>query len=184
MMRLALAGIALLLGAGCADRNESAHQHESGENAHAHEDAHEQEKAPRGVHGGKMYADGDVRLELGIDEAEGRPTFVAHIVDESGKTLSTSADALTIELVRFGERREAISFRKEGEMLRSASVIAEPHSFQSAVTGNVRDIGLLSMQCTRRPFRARTMGNGLTPAPTSSTQAPRGSGSSRSSTHG
>ena len=133
MMRLALAGIALLLGAGCADRNESAHQHESGENAHAHEDAHEQEKAPRGVHGGKMYADGDVRLELGIDEAEGRPTFVAHIVDESGKTLSTPADALTIELVRFGERREAISFRKEGEMLRSASVIAEPHSFQSAI---------------------------------------------------
>ncbi len=60
----------------------------------------------------------------------------------------------------------------------------KPHSFHSAVTGIVRDVGLLSMQSTRRPLRARTIGRGLTPAPTSSTRAPGGSGSSRSSTHG
>ena len=130
MMRFALAGIALLLCAGCGGRDEHAHEKES-----AHEGPHEHEghEHERGAHGGKMYADGDVRLELGIDEGEGRPTFVAHVVDASGKPLSTAADALTIELVRFGERRESISFRKEGEMLRSASIIAEPHSFRSAI---------------------------------------------------
>lgn len=122
MTRLPFTAIAVLLCVGCAGRDEQSHENEPSEKAHQ-----------RGAHGGKMHADGDVRLELGIDEGEGRPTFVAHVSDASGQTLSVAADALTIELVRFGERHESILFRKEGEGLRSVSVIAEPHSFRSTI---------------------------------------------------
>jgi cobalt-zinc-cadmium efflux system membrane fusion protein len=119
----------------CASRDEHAHDSDHDEEkGHDHGDAHEHgEDVPRGPHGGKIYSDGDVRLELKIEEGAGHPTFVAHVADASGRDLSPAANDLTVELVRFGERRESIAFRKEGELLRSTSIIAEPHSFRSVI---------------------------------------------------
>lgn len=108
-----------------------------GEHGHAHGEgsdhdhgahAHEAEEISRGPHGGQMHADGNFAIELKLDEADGRPKFLAYPLLD-GKPVSPAQVKLTVELHRFGGRVDTIRFNASGEMLRGDTEVVEPHSF-------------------------------------------------------
>jgi len=111
-------------------------QHSADE--HAHEGGHEHgaEAFERGLHGGRLLADGDVRLELSIYEAGVPPEFRVWLYD--GETLlPPTAANVTVTLTRLDGEVNAFAFAPEGEFLRGEGVVEEPHSFDVVVTATV-----------------------------------------------
>ncbi|MBK6981521.1 MAG: efflux RND transporter periplasmic adaptor subunit [Betaproteobacteria bacterium] len=90
------------------------------------------EKA-KGPHGGRLLESGDFGLEVTIFEKGVPPEFRAYAY-EKGKAVGPAGVNLRIALERLGAAPEDIAFRPEGDYLRGAQVVAEPHSFKVAVT--------------------------------------------------
>jgi cobalt-zinc-cadmium efflux system membrane fusion protein len=116
--------------AGCARKEASTteHDHHEGESAHAHG-----ADVPRGPHEGRLFTDGDVRLELWIAEDEPPPAFKAYLYDGAGRLRRPSGERLVVHLERLGGRRDSLSFRIDGDHFHSNQPVAEPHSFAAEV---------------------------------------------------
>jgi cobalt-zinc-cadmium efflux system membrane fusion protein len=86
----------------------------------------------RGVHGGRLLADGDFTLELAIFEAGVPPEFHAW-ASADGAPIAPSDVDLTVELARLGGAVDRIDFSPQGDYLRGNATVHEPHSFDVTV---------------------------------------------------
>lgn len=98
-------------------------------------DAHDTEESPaisKGVHGGRLFQQGDVTLELTIYERGMPPHFRAWLYHKD--TLVHPDDVgLVVQLKRFSKAIETITFQQIDTMLQSVQVINEPHSFDVSI---------------------------------------------------
>jgi cobalt-zinc-cadmium efflux system membrane fusion protein len=88
-----------------------------------------QERAEeRGPHGGRLFAEGNLKLEVTIFERNVPPQFRVYATDTQGNTIPLDQIQLTIDLQRL-DRTDHIQFNPSGEYLLSDQVVVEPHSF-------------------------------------------------------
>lgn len=120
MVRL-LTGVALVVTllsmASCGD---SKH----GPNAHEH--ARDEKRGP---HGGRLFVDGDLTVELGMHE-EGAPPRFRLYLSQRGASVPASDSVVSARLIRLGGVVEEIAFRPVGPFAESVQEIREPHSFE------------------------------------------------------
>ena len=83
----------------------------------------------RGPHGGWMFSDGDIQLEVTIFEKGIPPQFRVYPSKISGEKISPSQVDLIIELQRL-DRVDSIKFKPTPEFLLGNQTIVEPHSFE------------------------------------------------------
>jgi len=121
LMLLLLSALALIGGCSGSDAPKAADEHAEEE---------------RGPHGGRLFEDGDVAVELAIFEQGVPPEFRAWVT-QAGKPVSPSQAQLNVELKRFGNAMETLSFAPEQDFLRSTSEVREPHSFEVNVEATV-----------------------------------------------
>lgn len=88
---------------------------------------------PRGPHGARLLAGGDLQLEITIYETGVPPQFRVYPFDADGKPIPPRDVQLAIELHRLGGRVDRIGFVPESDYLRGDAVIEEPHSFDVKV---------------------------------------------------
>lgn len=88
---------------------------------------------PRGAHGGRLLAGGDLQLEITIYETGVPPQFRVYPFDPNGKPISPHDVQLAVELHRLGGRVDRIGFVPESDYLRGDAVVEEPHSFDVKV---------------------------------------------------
>lgn len=121
--------VVLALGGGAAYVivNQSPAAAAGGHDEHGHGD-HAEAEVEKGLHGGRLLADGDFTLELAISEKGTPPEFRAWF-SQNGKPLPPSAVQLTVQLTRPGGAVDAHRFAPEGDYARSADEVFEPHSF-------------------------------------------------------
>lgn len=126
---MVVVGLVAVLGSGCGPGG--------GSGEHAHEGQHGHagtaEDSPRGPHGGRLFTDGPIRLELRIHEDGIPPEFRAYVTDAAGQPLPLADTRLTIALDRFAGRHDSLRFEAGGTFLRSTSTVAEPHSFTARI---------------------------------------------------
>jgi cobalt-zinc-cadmium efflux system membrane fusion protein len=118
--------VAAVLATGCA--REASHD----DNGHAHDD-HDEDVA-RGPHGGRLFTDDGMQLELRIMEEDGPPEFVAYLYDDDGERIAPGDATLHVTLDRFAGRRDEIAFASTGNLLRGDTEVREPHSFAATIT--------------------------------------------------
>ncbi len=103
----------------------------------AQENTH-QENMEKGSHRGRLFKDGDIALELLIFEHGMPPHYRAYLY-QNGKSIAPGKAQLTIQLTRFGDKRESIFFIPAGTFLQSKEVINEPHSFDARIKLELQD---------------------------------------------
>lgn len=96
-----------------------------------HEGPHEQ-SPERGKHGGWMFAEKDLRLEVKIYEQGIPPQFRVYATTANGKAIKLNEIGLNIILKRL-DRVDTIGFKPSGDYLLGDQVVAEPHSFNMVV---------------------------------------------------
>ncbi len=123
-----------MLCTGCAKRSDHG-AHEDHDHDAGHEEGHaeDHEQAPRGPHGGRLFEEGGLAVELRIEESTGPPTFVAWIAAEGKPRAPSVGEALSVSLERFGGRSETIPFRIEGDRFVAERPVDEPHSFAATI---------------------------------------------------
>lgn len=88
---------------------------------------------PRGPHGARLLAAGDLQLEVTIFETGVPPHFRVFPYDGSGTPIRPADVQLTVELHRLGGRIDRVSFTPEADYLLGDAVVLEPHSFDVKV---------------------------------------------------
>lgn len=91
------------------------------------------EEAPKGPHGGKLFAEGSFALELVLFESGVPPEFHVYAYRD-GEPLPPDSVELTVELSRLGGRVDRIGFTPLKGFLRGDTVVIEPHSFDVTIT--------------------------------------------------
>lgn len=130
LMLLLLSALALLGGCSKDDAPKAADAHGDGEESGEHAEGE------RGPHGGRLFKDGDVTVELSIFE-QGVPPEFRGWVTQGGKPVAPSQAQLNVELKRFGNVMERIAFSPEQDFLRSTTEVREPHSFEVRIEATV-----------------------------------------------
>lgn len=88
----------------------------------------------KGAHGGKLLAQGDLRVEVLMAEANGKARLQLWLEDH-GQPLSIDAAALALTLTRPDGTQEKIDFTASGgNAFQSRQPIAEPHVFDAQLT--------------------------------------------------
>lgn len=119
--------LALTLGA-CGNSSES----------HAHDEHadHAHDEPSRGPNGGRLLSKEAFTLELSIFETGVEPHFRAYATVD-GKSIPPDQIDLRVELLRInglpGGRIDQHTFSPEGNYLRGASIVEEPHSYRATV---------------------------------------------------
>jgi cobalt-zinc-cadmium efflux system membrane fusion protein len=111
-------------GEAATEKHGHANQHGDGEH---HQKS---EAASKGPHGGKMFTQDKLALEVSMAEAAGEARFQAWMFND-GKALAPDAGKLTLQLTRPDGEVENIAFVPQEGSLRSSAVIAEPHVFDA-----------------------------------------------------
>ncbi len=92
----------------------------------------EHAEAPKGPHGGRLFVEGDVQLELAIFE-DGVPPEYRAWVTRANQPITPADANLQVTLTRLGGRVDQLDFKAveiEGQrFLQSTSSVQEPHSF-------------------------------------------------------
>lgn len=101
------------------------------ENNHSEESEH-QKTMEKGPQGGRLFKEGNTALELLIFERGMPPRFRAYLY-QNGKIISPDKAHLTVELTRFNDKKEVITFIPVENFLQSNQVIREPHSFDVTI---------------------------------------------------
>jgi membrane fusion protein, heavy metal efflux system len=125
---LAALAAALSLSA-CGDRKAGA------EGAHADEHGHAEgaaEAAEKGPHGGRLLESGDFSLEILIYEEGVPPEFHVYAY-RKGKPVGPRDVQVNVELARLDGEVDRFTFAPQGEFLRGAGEVEEPHSFDVKV---------------------------------------------------
>jgi len=100
-----------------------------GFNALAEAEGEEEESFPIGEHGGRLFTENGLSVEILFYDRGARPVFRAWA--ENQDTAIAPGDwQLDVALTRLGEEAEVISFVAEGEFLVSSAAIEEPYSFE------------------------------------------------------
>lgn len=118
-----LLALSCLAGCGAPKTAETGHDHE-------HEAA--AEDFERGPHRGRMLRDGDFALEITIFEDGVPPEFHVYAYRKD-KPLDPRTVQLNLELIRLGGGVDRFAFRPQGDFLRAAGEVREPHSFDVKV---------------------------------------------------
>lgn len=117
---------------GCGKGANPEDSHAQGEpDEHGHAEAHEE--SPRGPHGGRLFTDGNVQLEVRIHEDGVPPEFRAYLSDAAGKPLPLADARLSVALDRFAGHHDSLLFKPGGTFLRSTGTVDEPHSFVARI---------------------------------------------------
>ena len=82
----------------------------------------------RGPHGGRLFSEGGLNLEVTIYERNVPPQFRVYVTDAQGNPAPLDQIKLSIDLHRL-ERVDRIRFRSSGDYLLGDRVVVEPHSF-------------------------------------------------------
>lgn len=88
----------------------------------------ENKEAEKGPRGGRVFKEGDLTLELLLFERGMPPHFRAYLY-QNGKMISPAQTRLTMQVTRFNQKNELITFAPVDGFLQSNQVIQEPHSF-------------------------------------------------------
>lgn len=124
--------LALTLGA-CGNQSGTQAHDDHAHDAHAD---HAHDEPSRGPHGGRLLSKEAFTLELSIFETGVEPHFRAYAAVD-GKTIPPDQVELRVELRRInglsGGRIDQHTFSPEGDYLRGASIVEEPHSYQAVV---------------------------------------------------
>ena len=83
---------------------------------------------PRGSHGGRVYSQDDLNLEVVLYEQGVPPEFRVYPTRADGQPIPLKEVTLQIDLERI-ERVDSISFQPAGAYLWGKQVVSEPHSF-------------------------------------------------------
>lgn len=81
-----------------------------------------------GPHGGRLFSQGGLALEVNMKEAVGEARFQAWLFKD-GKALAPDSARLTFVLTRPDGETQKIGFTSENDFLRSVASINEPHVF-------------------------------------------------------
>lgn len=87
----------------------------------------------KGPEGGRLLKKDNISLELQLFNQAMPPHFRAYVYQNNQKITPKEA-TLKIELLRFNQKKELITFVPDGDFLQSNQVINEPHSFDVKVT--------------------------------------------------
>jgi len=117
--------------AGCGGRTEKAAE------GHADEHGAAAEAFERGPHRGRMLRSGDFALEITIFEEGVPPEFRVYAYHDD-KPVNPRGVTLAMELTRLGGRVDRFAFTPQGDFLRGAGVVREPHSFDVKVRATDR----------------------------------------------
>ncbi|MBT5469195.1 MAG: HlyD family efflux transporter periplasmic adaptor subunit [Nitrospina sp.] len=104
-----------------------AHDHEP----HSHESEHA-DSIPRGPHGGWLFTEKDLQVEVKIFETGIPPEFRVFITDSMSTPVPLNEVNLTIKLARLG-RVDTIKFKPMGKYLLGDKTVVEPHSFNVVI---------------------------------------------------
>ena len=88
--------------------------------------------ALRGKHGGWLFAEQDLQVEVKIYEDGIPPQFRVYVTSAEGEPISFDEVGLNIVLKRL-DRVDTIGFKPSGNYLLGDKVVAEPHSFEMIV---------------------------------------------------
>jgi len=117
-----------------SESEEGTHDESTGIDKKATEDHEKQhatqpEEVLRGPHGGKLFVKDNYGVEITIFEEDTSPEFrIYTYLDE--KALDPVLSKVSVNVERLGRKPEKYSFSKEKDYLKSAEVVAEPHSFE------------------------------------------------------
>lgn len=108
------------------------------EASHSTEGNAHQETMEKGPQGGRLFKDGDIALELLIFERGMPPHFRAYLY-KNGESIAPKKAQLTVQLTRFGDKKETIVFIPVENFLQSSEVVEEPHSFEVNIQLELQD---------------------------------------------
>lgn len=103
-----------------------------GAGANGDEHGHEEGEAETGPKGGRLLHEGDFELEIMISEAGAEPHFRVYAY-RNDRPIAPGEVEVSVALTRLGGDVDRLSFAPEGDYLRSAGAVGEPHSFDVAV---------------------------------------------------
>ena len=109
------------------ERDDQEHPHAHGGDDHDHAHAH-------GPHGGPLVKTSSGQVELSVFETNVPPRFRLYFFDAKGKsTPPPAANAVTLETIRTGKKRQTFKFTRAGNYLEAGASLPEPHEFTAVL---------------------------------------------------
>ena len=134
------------------DEAEASHDAE-GEESHGHgHDDHAEEEPEKGPNGGRLHVQGDLSVELKIEES-GQPPRYAAWVTRDGEPVDPSEATVEVKLERLGGQVDVHRLTPVDGSLQGDAIVGEPHSFIVTVSATV---GNESATWTYDSFEGRT----------------------------
>jgi uncharacterized protein (TIGR00299 family) protein len=127
---------------GVTHSHEHAHHHaheHGGHDHHHHADDHgghhdHLADATYGPNGGPLLETSAGRIEVSVFETHVPPRFRLYFYDKHGHAAKPLGEnAVTIETLRGGNKKQLFKFKKRGEFLEATSELPEPHEFDAIV---------------------------------------------------
>ena len=103
------------------------HDHDKG-----HADGEHHEGPSKGVHGGKLFNEGDFGLEALLAEEGGEPRLRIWLYDK-GKPLASNTAKVSATVTRLTGEKQALNFAPDKDSLLSREVVPEPHAFEISI---------------------------------------------------
>lgn len=115
---------------------EHAHDEKPGDH-HAHADQHgdhepHEDSPTKGVHGGRLFSEGDFGLEILLVEEGGGPRFKVYLYNK-GKLAAPNTAKVSVTLNRPDGSQQEIAFAPNKDALEGAAPVAEPHVFEATI---------------------------------------------------
>lgn len=130
-------GAAILRGNGTHAEDGHAHGSQQAGDDHGHAEAPAAPGAPtKGPHGGRLFSQDGLGLELSIFEAGVAPEFRIYLT-RNGKPLTPAQAEVAVTLQRLGREPQVFRFRAEKDYLKGSATVEEPHSFAATITATV-----------------------------------------------
>lgn len=106
----------------------------SDDHGHGHNEEDQEAALPaKGSHGGKLFRDGDITLELGIFE-QGIPPEYRAWVSGNDEAVDASELNLKVKITRLGGQVDNFNFAPKEDYLLGDGVVTEPHSFDVSIS--------------------------------------------------
>ncbi len=111
------------------------HGHAHGGHGHGHGHESEHVEPARGPHGGRLLEDEDFALEITIFE-DGVPPQYRIFPFRKKNPVDPKDVSVTVELARFGGKRDLFQLTPKADYLTSDKEVSEPHSFVVSVSAS------------------------------------------------
>lgn len=148
---LLFTALSVLLAAGLAGCGSDATHDDHGHDDHGH-DEHAEEEPEKGPNGGRLHVQGDLAVELKIEES-GQPPRYAAWVTRGGDPVDPKEATVEVKLERLGGSVDTHRLTPVDGRLQGDGVVGEPHSFVVTVSATV---GSESATWTYDSFEGRT----------------------------